>query len=61
MLRSKFACHELGDGVARGVAVEQDAMDHLNDWHVDVALFGVAVALREAASTEAVPFVYFQF
>ena len=26
-----------------------------------VCLFGVAVALREAASTEAVPFVYFQF
>jgi D-alanyl-lipoteichoic acid acyltransferase DltB (MBOAT superfamily) len=26
-----------------------------------LALFGVALALREAASTEAVPFVYFQF
>ena len=32
LLRSKFARHELGDGLARRVALEQNAVDHLARW-----------------------------
>src|SRR3954471_10533848 len=40
LLRAKLSRHHLRDGATSGVTVEQNSIDHLDDWHLYVQFRG---------------------